>query len=153
MGCTSYGLKYKVCSPDEWQQMKGSMDPYDVSIGDMHIANYGFVILDDVYNQPIDNEYDLEEIVHDLKKRARERVATITETQLRGIIKESITRILKENYAQAAQNRLMITAEEIFGDDEDSKASALNALQDVSPEEILHMSKEELINLVHVAAM
>lgn len=149
MGCTSYGLKYKVCSPDEWQQMKGLMSPYDVSIGDMHIANYGFVILDDVYNQPI----DLEEIVHDLKNSARERVATITETQLRGIIKESITRILKENYAQAVQNRLKITAEEIFGDGEDSKASALNALQDVSPEEILHMHKEELINLVHVAAM
>lgn len=96
MSCTSYGLKYKVCSPDEWQQMKGSMDPYDVSIGDMHIANYGFVILDDVYNQPIDNEYDLEEIIHELKSNAKKQVTTISESQLRNIIKESVTKILKE---------------------------------------------------------
>lgn len=95
METTSYGLKYYICSPEQWEKAKGALDSYDVSIGDMHIANYGFVILDGEYNQPIDNEYDLEEIVNDLKNNAKESVTRITESQLRSIVKESVTRILK----------------------------------------------------------
>ena len=90
---TDYGLEFKVLSPQEWLREKTGMTPYDISIGDMHIRNYGFVIIDAQYNQPIDNEYDLEEIKNQLKNYTRSSIAPIslTETQLRNIIKKTIT--------------------------------------------------------------
>ena len=96
---TDYGLEFKVLSPQEWQSRKGEMDSYDASIGDMHIQNYGFVIIDAQYEQPIDNEYDLEEIENQLKNYARSSVSPIslTEGQLRNIIKKTITEALLKN--------------------------------------------------------
>ena len=96
---TDYGLEFIVLSPQEWQSRKAEMDPYDASIGDMHIQNYGFVIIDAQYEQPIDNEYDLEEIENQLKNYARSSVSPIslTEGQLRNIIKKTITEALLKN--------------------------------------------------------
>jgi hypothetical protein len=96
---TDYGLEFIVLSPQEWQSRKAGMDSYDVSIGNMHLQNYGFVILDAQYEQPIDNEYDLEEIENQLKNYARSSASPIslTETQLRNIIKKTITEALLRN--------------------------------------------------------
>lgn len=94
---TDYGLAFKVLSPQEWQNRKVGMDSYDAAIGDMHIQNYGFVIIDAQYEQPIDNEYDLEEIKNQLKGYARSSIApvSLTEAQLRNVIKKTITEVLK----------------------------------------------------------
>ena len=55
---TSYGLKYNILPKEEVEQFEG----YDKVVAQCHVANCGCIIVDTVYNQPIDNEYDLEEI-------------------------------------------------------------------------------------------
>ena len=62
---TSYGLKCKTLSAEELDRFEG----YDKSIARCHIANCGHIIVDCVYEQPIDNEYDLEEIYDLLKDK------------------------------------------------------------------------------------
>jgi hypothetical protein len=96
MGCTAYGLKYEICTPQKWQQMKSTMNPYDVTVGDAQLANDGFVILSSETKEPIDNEYDLAEIKKQLKDNAKKRVVTISESQLHAIIKESVDRTIKK---------------------------------------------------------
>ena len=55
---TSYGLEFKVLSAEEIDRFEG----YDRAIAQCHIANCGNIIVDADYEQPIDNEYDLEQI-------------------------------------------------------------------------------------------
>lgn len=55
---TSYGLEYEVLPPEEINRFEG----YDKSVAQNHINNYGCIIIDKNYGEPIDNEYDLEEI-------------------------------------------------------------------------------------------
>lgn len=55
---TNYGLDYKVLSPDKIDRFEG----YDKSVAQCHIENCGSIIIDGTYEEPIDNEYDLEEI-------------------------------------------------------------------------------------------
>ncbi len=55
---TSYGLEFKVLDAEEIIRLSG----YDRSVAECHIANCGCIIVDAMYEQPIDNEYDLEEI-------------------------------------------------------------------------------------------
>ncbi len=55
---TSYGLEFKVLPYEQIERFDG----YDRSVAECHIANCGCIIVDNVYEQPIDNEYDLEEI-------------------------------------------------------------------------------------------
>ena len=70
---TSYGLEYKLLTPAQWKKTRNTLqNPYDKSIGDMHIANSGYAIMDTQYNTPIDNEYDLGDIynqIDEMKKR------------------------------------------------------------------------------------
>lgn len=97
---TSYGLECILCSPQQWEEIKNDMpDPYDVSIGDIHIRNYGFVILDAEYKQPIDNEYDLEEINKQVQGSLNEtkRILNLNEAQLRKVIRKTISTYLKES--------------------------------------------------------
>ena len=53
-----YELQYKTLASTEIDKFEG----YDRSVAECHIANCGQIIVDCVYEQPIDNEYDLEEI-------------------------------------------------------------------------------------------
>ena len=55
---TSYGLEFKVLSADKIDSFCG----YDKSVAKCHIANSGKIIVDSTFGQPIDNEFDLEEI-------------------------------------------------------------------------------------------
>ncbi len=55
---TSYGLEFKVLPPEQIERFDG----YDRRVAECHIANCSSIIVDGVYEQPIDNEYDLEEI-------------------------------------------------------------------------------------------
>ena len=55
---TSYGLEFKVLNAEEIDRFEG----YNRTIVQCHIANCGNIIVDADYEQPIDNEYDLEQI-------------------------------------------------------------------------------------------
>ena len=55
---TNYGLEFTTLKAEELNRFDG----YDRSVAECHIANCGCIIVDSVYEQPIDNEYDLEEI-------------------------------------------------------------------------------------------
>ena len=54
---TSYGLEFNIINPEEIERYCG----YDKAVAECHIENCGKIIID-IYEQPIDNEYDLEEI-------------------------------------------------------------------------------------------
>ena len=55
---TSYGLKFNILPKEEIERFT----EYDWVVAQCHIANCGFIIVDDMYGEPIDNEYDLAEI-------------------------------------------------------------------------------------------
>lgn len=55
---TRYGLEFNTLNAEEITRFNG----YDKVVAECHIANCGKIIVDTVYEQPIDNEYDLEEI-------------------------------------------------------------------------------------------
>lgn len=55
---TSYGLEFLTLTAGELDRFNG----YDKSVAQCHIANCGRIIVDAVYKQPIDNEFDLNEI-------------------------------------------------------------------------------------------
>lgn len=61
---TSYGLKFDVLPKEEVEQFEG----YDRVVAQCHIANCGSIIVDAVYNEPIDNEYDLADIYNMIQK-------------------------------------------------------------------------------------
>lgn len=54
---TKYGLEFTILPAEELDKFDG----YDKSVAQCHIANCGRIIID-TYRQPIDKEYDLEEI-------------------------------------------------------------------------------------------
>lgn len=60
---TSNGLEFRVLCASEIGRFNG----YDRSVAECHIANCGRIIVDNLYGQPIDNEFDLEEIYNLLK--------------------------------------------------------------------------------------
>ena len=55
---TEYGLEFMILPAEELDRFEG----YDRSVAECQIANCGNIIVDTTYQQPIDNEYDLEEI-------------------------------------------------------------------------------------------
>lgn len=61
---TSYGLEFNLVNEinPEWSD-------YDKMVASCHLANAGVIIVDTEYSQPIDNEYDLEEIYPMLEDR------------------------------------------------------------------------------------
>ncbi len=61
---TSYGLKFKILPKEEVEKFEG----YDKVVAQCHVANCGCIIVDTVFNQPIDNEYDLAEIYSIIEK-------------------------------------------------------------------------------------
>ena len=60
---TSYGLEFMILTAEELDKFEG----YDRHVAECHIANCGSIIVDTTYQQPIDNEYDLEEIYNLIK--------------------------------------------------------------------------------------
>ena len=69
---TSYGLEFNTVTEinPEWSD-------YDKTIAECHLANTGVVIVDTEYGQPIDNEYDLEEIYRLLEKENKKSAARV----------------------------------------------------------------------------
>ena len=61
---TSYGLKFEILPKEEIEKFEG----YDKVVAQCHIANCGSIIVDAVYNEPIDNEYDLADIYNMIQK-------------------------------------------------------------------------------------
>ena len=60
---TNYGLKFNLLS-----KVKPSWSDYDKQIARTHLANAGKIIVDTTYGNPIDNEYDLDEIYQILSR-------------------------------------------------------------------------------------
>lgn len=60
---TSYGLEFIVLKSEEIERFEG----YDKVVAKCQIANCGRIVVDATYQQPIDNEYDLEEIYEQIK--------------------------------------------------------------------------------------
>lgn len=58
---TDSGLKYSVLK-------ENNFSGYDKTVADTHLSNYGEIYLNS-YGEPIDNEFDLEEIENEHKKR------------------------------------------------------------------------------------
>lgn len=61
---TSYGLHFETRPKEDVEQYEG----YDRTTAECHIANCGCIIVDTVYHQPLDNEFDLAEIYDMLDK-------------------------------------------------------------------------------------
>ena len=61
---TTYGLEFETLPKEEVGRFEG----YDKVVAQCHVANCGCIIIDTIYHQPIDNEYDLEEIYGMLEK-------------------------------------------------------------------------------------
>lgn len=62
---TRYGLRFKTLTAADIDKFEG----YDRSVAECQIANCGQIIVDSEYEQPIDNEYDLEVIYNILNNR------------------------------------------------------------------------------------
>lgn len=62
---TYYGLKFNILPKEEIDRFT----EYDRVVAQCHIANCGSIIVDTVYRQPIDNEYDLYEIYEMINKK------------------------------------------------------------------------------------
>lgn len=60
---TKYGLEFTILPAEELDKFEG----YDRCVAKCHIANCGSIIVDTTYQQPIDNENDLEEIYNLIK--------------------------------------------------------------------------------------
>lgn len=60
---TSYGLEFNTVT-----EIDPGWSDYDKKVAESHLANTGVVIVDAKYGQPIDNEYDLEEIYRIIEK-------------------------------------------------------------------------------------
>ena len=69
---TSYGLEF-----DTVTEINPEWSDYDKTIAECHLANTGVVIVDTEYGQPIDNEYDLEEIYRLLEKENKKNAARV----------------------------------------------------------------------------
>lgn len=62
---TSHGLEFKPIDAEEISRFTG----YDKAVAQCHIANCGYIIVDTLYEQPIDNEYDLDVIYELIKEK------------------------------------------------------------------------------------
>jgi len=60
---TSYGLEYIVTS-----EMNKKWTDYQKKVAESHLGNYGFIIVETDYNSPIDNMFDIEQVLNDLNK-------------------------------------------------------------------------------------
>ena len=58
-------LQYKTLASTDIDRFEG----YDRAVAECHIANCGQIIVDSVYEQPIDNEYELEVIYNILNNK------------------------------------------------------------------------------------
>ena len=61
---TRYGLKFILLDKSKISEFTG----YDRRVALCHIANCGHIIIDEEYELPIDNEYDLDEIYKMIEK-------------------------------------------------------------------------------------
>ncbi len=64
---TSYGLEFNLVD-----QINPYWSEYDKMVASCHLANVGVIIIDAKYAQPIDNEYDLDEIYPMVEKLKEE---------------------------------------------------------------------------------
>jgi hypothetical protein len=85
---------YKILPPSAIDNFSG----YDKVVAQTHIDNWNCIIVDKEYEQPIDNEYDLEEIIPKLNTmNESKKTIRLSESELHNLIKESVRKVLKEN--------------------------------------------------------
>ncbi len=88
--------QYRLLSADHLDEFEG----YDRVVAQAHLANCGYIIVSTEYGDPIDNEYDLEEIYNNInylgESIKRKNTIKLTESELKNIISESVKNILKE---------------------------------------------------------
>ena len=53
------------------KSIKNSWSDYDKTIAQSHLNNFGIIFLDDQYNLPIDNLFELEELYRIYKKEEK----------------------------------------------------------------------------------
>lgn len=95
--------QYRLLPADKINEFEG----YDRAVAQTHIDNVGCIIVSAMYGDPIDNEYDLEEIYQAIestkmyesknRKIMSKNTIRLTESELKKVITESVKRILKEN--------------------------------------------------------
>lgn len=68
---TSYGLEFDII-----HEIDPAWSEYDRMVAGCHLANAGVIIVDCEYGQPIDNEYDLDEIYRIVKVSKNTRITT-----------------------------------------------------------------------------
>lgn len=56
------GVEYRLSN-----EINPAWSDYDKVVADTHLSNVGYIIIDNVYFHPIDNEADLDEIYKQLK--------------------------------------------------------------------------------------
>lgn len=64
---TSYGLKFELL-----KEINPWWDDYNKTVAQCHLKNAGVIIVDSEYHNPIDNEYDLDEIYRILETEKSE---------------------------------------------------------------------------------
>lgn len=64
---TSYGLKFELL-----KEINPTWDNYDKTVAQCHLKDVGVIIVDTEYHNPIDNEYDLDEIYRILETKISE---------------------------------------------------------------------------------
>lgn len=94
--------QYKLLTADHIDDFYG----YDRMVAQTHIDNVGCIIVSAMYGDPIDNEYDLNEIYQAIEstpvyesKRCKKGTITLTESELKGVISESVKKIIKEAFS------------------------------------------------------
>lgn len=64
---TSYGLKFELL-----KEINPWWDDYNKTVAQCHLKNAGVIIVDSEYHNPIDKEYDLDEIYRILEMEKSE---------------------------------------------------------------------------------
>lgn len=94
--------QYRLLPANKINEFEG----YDRTVAQTHIDNVGCIIVSTMYGDPIDNEYDLDEIYQAIEstpvyesKRNKKNTITLTESELKGVITESVKKIIKEAFS------------------------------------------------------
>lgn len=91
--------QYRLLPANKINEFEG----YDRTVAQTHIDNVGCIIVSAMYGDPIDNEYDLDEIYQAIEStkmyesKNRKNTIRLTESELKKVISESVKKVLKEN--------------------------------------------------------
>ena len=108
--------QYRLLPANKINEFEG----YDRTVAQTHIDNVGCIIVSAMYGDPIDNEYDLDEIYQAIestkmyesknRKNVGKNTIRLTESELKKVIAESVKKVLKEN------QEFYICGETVYGE-------------------------------------